>query len=444
MIRSHTPLLALLACGALAPCASAQDAPPADVPPPPALPAPSGLQLFPAKPPEMMPYLASVNLYGCTCLQENAAVMGDPLSLAAQAVKTELAKVGINYAIWQSYDFVAMAGTLPGKQSTLNAYTFNSYLTWNVFQSDEASGTSGWLTVGASASSGLGVDLNQQTPSTSLGLIGYPEGAFYGQTAYLYQLAWQQSFLDGKFVATVGFMDPEVYMDLNTFSNNQYNQLLNYEFINPSTIPWSFNALGVVLQWQPVDWFYAMFGSLANNTASGQDPFKDLSGDDWTNTFELGLIADDMLGLGRGVYRVLPYWGSYGGESGSGVLLNVEQKLGKDVPFAAFVRTGYTGGGLGKVQNGQANVSCGLVLDGPTESPLMRADQAYFAAGFYWLRAAAPTVARQDEYGLEFTYVYQLTQTMTLQPDLQFVFGPANNPDSDTETMFTLQVNMTW
>jgi porin len=403
-----------------------------------------GFSLFPTSAPKMAPYLATVNLYGDQCLQKDSLLTGDPLSLMAQAVKTELAKAGITYAIWQSYDFVAMSGTLPGKDSVLNYYSFNSYVMWNVFQSDELSGTSGWLTVGASAGAGLGADATDQNAWSNLGIIGYPVGTEYGQQAFLYQLPWQQSFFDGQFVATAGFMDPEVYMDLNTYSNNQYNQLLNYEFINPSTIPWSFNAMGVVLQWQPVDWFYAMFGSLANNTISGQSPFTKLSSDDWTNTFELGLIAEDVLGLGRGVYRVLPYWGRSGGESGSGVLLNIEQRLGKDNPAGVFVRTGYTGGGLGSVQNGEANFSAGLVFDGPGNSPLLRTEQAYFAAGFYWLRAADPAAVNRDEYGLELTYVIQLTETLTLQPDFQLVFDPAYNAGEDTQAIFTMQLNYVW
>jgi porin len=403
-----------------------------------------GFTLFPSKAPTMAPYLSTVNLYGDQCLQKDPLLSGDPLSLMAQAVKTELAKVGITYAIWQSYDFVAMSGTLPGKDSVLNYYSFNSYLMWNLFQSDEFSGTSGWITVGASAGAGLGADATEQNAWTNLGVIGYPVGTEYGQQAFLYQLAWQQSFLDGSLVATVGFMDPEVYMDLNTYSNNQYNQLLNYEFINPSTVPWSFNALGVVLQWQPVDWFYAMFGSLANNTISGQSPFVGLSSDNWTNTFELGFIVEDAMGLGRAVYRVLPYWGSYQGEAGSGVMLNVEQQLGKDNPCGVFVRTAYTGGGLGMVQNGEASAALGLVFDGPSASPLLRTEQAYFAAGAYWLRPADPAAVNLDEYGVELTYVIQLTETLTLQPDLQFVFQPAYNADESVQTVFTMQLNYVW
>ena len=249
MTGSHGRCLAALAAAFATCTAPAQDPAPAAPPapstqPPPGLPedpdqamrqkgtaeetpgpfaAQPGFTLFPSKPPEMMPYLASANLYGSTCLQEGALLTGDPLSLAAQAVKTELAKYGVNYAIWQSMSYSAMSGVLPGQDGNLGYYSFNSYLTWNVFQSDDLSGTSGWLTLGASAGTGLGTDASEQNVATNIGVVGFPVGTEYGQQAFLYQCAWQQSFLDGQLVATVGFMDPEVYMDLNTYSNNQYN-----------------------------------------------------------------------------------------------------------------------------------------------------------------------------------------------------------------------------
>ena len=50
----------------------------------------------------------------------------------------------------------------------------------------------------------------------------------------------------------------------------------------------------------------------------------------------------------------------------------------------------------------------------------------------------------QNEYGLEISYVLQLTETMTLQPDIQVIFDPTNNPQSDAVAMFTFQVTYTW
>jgi porin len=84
------------------------------------------------------------------------------------------------------------------------------------------------------------------------------------------------------------------------------------------------------------------------------------------------------------------------------------------------------------------------VLNGPTESALLKTQQAYFAGGFYWLEAPFPTTAHENEYGFELTYVMQLTETLTLQPDIQVILDPANNPDTDSVLMFTMQLTYTW
>jgi porin len=122
----------------------------------------------------------------------------------------------------------------------------------------------------------------------------------------------------------------------------------------------------------------------------------------------------------------------------------MEQQLGKNGPLGLFMRAGTTNNALGAVQGATTSVAGGLVLNGPTEWTLLKTQQAYLAAGFYWLEAPYPAVAHQNEYGLEISYVMQLTETMTLQPDIQVIFDPANNTQSDAVAMFTLQVTYTW
>ena len=63
---------------------------------------------------------------------------------------------------------------------------------------------------------------------------------------------------------------------------------------------------------------------------------------------------------------------------------------------------------------------------------------------FYWLEAPYPTTAHENEYGFELTYVMQLTETLTLQPDIQVILDPANNPTTDSVMMFTMQLTYTW
>ena len=412
--------------------------------PPKPLPEQLGLRLFPTEQPRMMPYLASANLYGSECLQSGALVEKDPVSDAAQAVKTALAAYGINYGLWQSYDFVGVTGAQSGTRSTFNYYSMDFYGTLNVFSTDEMGGTAGWLTFAASAGSGLGYDAEFQGPRQSIGAQGYPLGVDYQQDIFVAQLAWQQSFLDGELVVTAGFLNQEYYLDLNTYANNQYNQLLNYEFVTPSLLPWSFQSMGVVVQWQPTEWFYAMWGSAANNTPQGKPAFENLSSDNWTNTFEVGLIAEDFLGLGPGIYRAVPFVATVNGSTGAGVVFNVEQRLGKDGALAVFARGGFGNPNVTQLGGTEASFAGGVVLLGPTDATFFRGQQAYLAAGFYWLDSALPGTPNPQEYGFELTYVLQVTPTVTVQPDLQVILDPTFNAEHDTAVALTLQLNVVW
>lgn len=403
-----------------------------------------GFHLFPTEPARMMPYLAQANLYNSDCLKEGAVFEHDPLSEAAQAVKTALASIGINYALWQSYTFAGQTGSVQGTREVFNYYSANLYGTWAIFDSDEMGGTAGWLTLAASGGTGLGYDANDESPRASAGTLGFPMGVDYGDQIFLFQLAWQQSFLDGQLVVTAGYLDQENYMDLNTYANNQYNQLQNYEFVTPSVFPISFQSMGAVVQWQPVDWFYFMCCTAANNTQPRQSPFEGVSLDDWTSVFEFGYVYEDLLGLGPGVFRAEPFYATVNGSGGAGLVFNVEQRLGKDLPLGFFARAGWGNPNVTQLLGTQASFAGGLVLTGPTPTTFFKGEQAYLAGGFWWLESAQPATLGQSEYGFELTYVLQLTPTLTLQPDLQVMIDPVNNPTSDAVVEMTVQLNMTW
>ncbi|MFO0963768.1 MAG: carbohydrate porin [Phycisphaerales bacterium] len=402
-----------------------------------------GTKFFPSTPPKLMPYLDEANIYGSECLKKDALFTGDPLSAAAQQLKTALAQVGFTYSLWQAYDFTAMSDVRKGTDNVLNYYNALFFGTWNIFQSSELTGTAGWLVIGANAGVGLGYDANRQSPQNNMGTLAYTMGTEYGDQVYLYELAWQQSFFNGHLVVTAGFLDQEYALDLNTYSNNAYNQLMNYEFINAAVLPWSYQSLGVIVQWQPCDSFYCMWGSAANDTQPRQDVF-DVSSNNWSNTFEFGYIDPNFLGMGRGVYRVLPFVATVDGTTGAGVVFNVEQQLWKDGPIGLFARAGFGNPKVTTIQGAQASFGGGIAIAGSTDNPLMKSEQSYFAAGFYWLDPADQTLARQNEFGIELTYVVQLTETLTVQPDIQFIFDPVQNMDADMNTQFTLQFNITW
>jgi porin len=163
-----------------------------------------------------------------------------------------------------------------------------------------------------------------------------------------------------------------------------------------------------------------------------------------TTMFEFGLIDPQFMGMGRGVVRVLPYFATVDGSGGFGCDFNVEQQLWKDGPLGIFCRAGFGNPDVTIQGGARTQVSGGLVLAGQTDDVFMKSDQAYLAGGVYWMQAADPLAQHAQEWGIELTYVYQLTQTVTLQPDLQFVLNPLQNTESSNAAVFTLQVNCTW
>ena len=398
----------------------------------------------PAEPPKLMPYLASTNLLDADCLEPGGLIAQDPISDAAQGVKTALAGLGINYALWQAYAFVGVTGAQSGQRTAFNYYASEVYATWNAFSTAEMGGTAGWLTLGASAGTGLGFDGGAESPGTSIGSIGEPMGIENQQHVFVQQLAWQQSFLDGQLVVTAGLVNPDYYLDLNTYSNNPYNQLLNQEFWTTTLMPWSQQSMGVVVQWQPADWFYALWSSGANNTLPGQAPFSDLSSSDWTNTFEVGLVAEDLLGLGPGIYRAIPFVATVDGSTGAGLLVNLEQRLGRDGPLGAFVRAGFGNSNVTSLGGTEAIVSGGFVVEATSGSSFLREQRAFLALGAYWLDSALEGTPNGQEWGFEVTYVLPLTPTLTLQPDLQLILDPVSNAEHDASLALTLQLNMLW
>ena len=57
----------------------------------------------------------------------------------------------------------------------------------------------------------------------------------------------------------------------------------------------------------------------------------------------LGYVAEDLLGLGPGVYRVQPFIAQQGGPVQGGVCFNLQQQLGHDAPWGWFGRFGFGG-----------------------------------------------------------------------------------------------------
>jgi len=242
-------------------------------------------------------------------------------------------------------------------------------------------------------------------------------------------------------------VDQSNYLDANNYANNSQGQFLNAAFVNSGVLPFAFNNLGLNLQWQPGESWYLMFGTGANNQIAGSSPFTSLSFNDWSYLVELGLTPKDVLGLGPGAYRLQPFVATVSGQTQVGVGLNIQQQLGQNSPFGWFGRFG-VGGTLVTLAGAEVQVATGFVLQAPLKHiglfPKLSND--YLGAGLIWSQPSAVNgpAAHSNEYGFESTYVLQLSPLVTLQPDLQVIWNPANNPNAEYNVISQLQLNLTW
>lgn len=419
------------------------EAPTSPVSAPPAPSAPpakvGAFELFPQSAGALATYLENINTLDSSCLQPGALISRDPISDAAQWTKEQIARSGFEYLLYQSYNVTTMTERAQG-DATIQAYTFQFFGNLHVYNSPSGSG---WVTTELNGGSGLGVNFEEQNPQANAGTQSNPSGVWLPPSFWAAEIAWAMSMAEGKVVVVAGQVDQSNYLDTNTYSQNQYGQLMNEIFINSAVLPLPYNNIGVNVQWQPAESFYAMLGIGANNQLPADSPFSELGVSNVSYIAELGFICDDTLGLGKGVYRVQPFVATVEGETGVGVGLNIEQSLGKDSPLGVFGRFGVSQDRVATVGGASAQAAAGLAVMAPfaKTGPFSGANNNYIGLAGKWTRAA---VTDQDEYGLEATYNLQVTPTVALQPDVQVIFDPVNNPGADVMVIVQFQVNVTF
>jgi len=430
------------------------------------------IELFPAAPPNLMPYLGSVDEFGNTDIRPGALIGAMPWDGLVQGAKYWLSQYGLRYSLKQTATFVGMTGVEQG-DSTLDYYTLSFPAKWAIFSTAEGS-TAGWLSSQIGVKVGLDKAGNSQSAKSNLGTLTDPTGIWSGVNGLRVQeLAWQQSLLDGQLVAVAGVVNQGNYFDANTYANSGRGQYINSALINSMVMPLPAYNFGANLQWQPLPEWYGMLGGSVGNAPAGRVPWTDFSWNNWSLLGEFGFAPKDVLGLGPGVYRIQPflaqaswvaqttYTVTVPGTTNStsvtvnyptnspvqaGLCFNLEQQLGKDAPVGWFGRFGL--GGSQVAAGAAAQVGTGFGMRGPLAYaglfPSRKNDTA--GIGFVWSQPSwsASAAAHQNEYVLETGYVLQLTPFARLQPDLQFVWNPANNPNANHALVFQLQFEVSW
>lgn len=399
---------------------------------------------FAAKPLKMMPYLDSSYVFGNTCAEPNAWIREDAISTGAQKLKTVLSEYGITYSAQFCFNYTGLSGGgLSGKRG---------FPSWNgsilsnitIFRSTTTGGGL-YLASEFDLGNGFGFREVNKGPQVTLGSLQNPTDSFQGPEPHLsnLSLAWVGS--KGKLLLMAGQLDTTNYMDHNAYANSHNNNLTNSVFSNNPVLPLTDNSLGVHLAWQPTTSFYLMGSSAANNTSQNHNPFRHLGARNWTTVLELGCIVDDCCGLGAGVYRLQPFLSTSDGEYGGGVAVNIQQQLGRASHLGWFFRCGWADDDAATITGVRCAVTTGLALLSPFCGKGASND-GYLGLGFLWQQGAKKNgpYTNKNEYGIELTYVAQVTPTMTIQPDIQIVKNPVHGRRGQTAVVFQIQNVWSW
>jgi porin len=298
---------------------------------------------------------------------------------------------------------------------------------------DSAIGT-GHIEWTAFGTAGLDYDPAQQTLTANVGSATALNATVTGYGAVVDELYWKQMAFDGSLAVLGGKVDMLYHFDSNRVAGNAYAQFYAYPFQNNPSIPGpAFGGFGAIFRFDLGKRFYMMLGMGDSSMDTAVMPWVTLENDSWYQLLELGL-RHELPGLGAGNFRLTPWHNHLFGQDGFGIALNVDQELGrKDI--VAFFRFGY---GDADVTPVEAFVSGGVVLEGPFGRTK---DRVGF--GVAW-SDPSPSDGFRAETLLELYYRVEIVKSVTISPDLQLVFDPADDPYHDFVVVPGIRLHMTY
>ena len=405
-----------------------------------------GLPAFewlPAAPPYLMPYLYSQDELGNTVARPGPLIDVFPLEPLAQGSKTWLSARGLRYSLAQTFTYSGMSDVMQGS-SDLGNYNLDLMAKWAVFDMRGDRGTAGWISAQIEYQTALG---EAESVNGNIGSLTNPLNFHSSHNSWrVPELAWQQSFDAGRWVALAGVVNQGNYLDVNSYANTGRGQFMNSALVNSMVLPLPSYNYGVNLQWQPSNDWYGMLGYSVGNASAGETPGTDFSWQAWSVQWEVGYAPDDVFGLGPGVYRIQPFLARDEGSVQGGLGVNVEQQLGRNSPFGWFGRFGVGGS---QVSGGaKAQVGTGFVMNAPLKYAgwVPRMTNDLLGVGFVWSQPSATTktIYHDNEYVFETFYTLRLSPASVVQPDLQIVWNPAFNPDPGPAVVFQFQFIVKW
>jgi carbohydrate-selective porin OprB len=279
----------------------------------------------------------------------------------------------------------------------------------------------GYWSWNAFGTAGLSYDPAQQSLTGNVGAVNTLNATVFDQGGVVDELFWKQVALGGRLLVLAGKIDLLYHFDTNRVANDGYSQFFSFSLVNNPSIPGPlFGGFGGIVRGNLSQQAYLMFAVGDSSMDEAVLPWKTLENHSWYQLLELG-FSPKLPVLGKGNYRLTPWHNHLFGSDGFGIALNFDQELGRE-DLIAFFRFGY---GDPDVTPVKLFISGGVAL----EAPFGRADDRV-AIGVAWSDPSAGNGLRAETL-VELSYRVEIAKAISLTPDLQLVFDPANNLDDD-------------
>lgn len=344
--------------------------------------------------------------------------------------KNKLSKnYGIDYAVDVSY--MPQYGAPNGKKTAFQTIVYPS-ITWNMFNNEYGNGV---LNIAYNAARYGG--RTAENIGNRLGVVTAindydSQSNSFDELYFSYTLPGKMNWLSGA----VGQF-PLYNFDGSQYDANQQVNFVNYALSQNASSTYPTASLGAYLQASPnSDWTFAIGAQDATNIDGDGIVFTHLDDKHYT-TFGSISYTPTIKGWGTGQYSVMVYNMPYTfkqTETTNGWSINVSQNFGEK--WAVFGR-------VNGVSGSQATIDQSWVLGAVYNNPLNRnpLDQIGFAGAYNKIneQAVGSPLDSNSEKVLEAYWAWGISKWMTITPDIQFYFDPAQNAKSDHATVVTLR-----
>ena len=265
--------------------------------------------------------------------------------------------------------------------------------------------------------------------STDIGSILDVNGSLESEAAYLREFYWAQGPTD-HFIYTVGLIDASYRYDFNEAANDDTNHFLSSALINSATIDFPEPGYAIDGYWQPSENWGLHLGLYQGNCDDndGLGCLDELTSKEYLAPIEWGYRLE-VPGWGTGNYRILGFYKEDDGKKGGGLSISVDQQIGRFMPF---LRASIGDPDIAEVER--------FFSAGVAWQPLLKRPDDVIGLGY--ATGSPADKNKPTEKLFELYWRFQLNPFVSVTPDIQWVFDPANNPDKDRVFVFGMRLNL--